>query len=261
MEITSLSEFKEELFCLNYELNALAGQSLRRESERWVYKFMFPDVEEEHLSRYNFAKKYCEEKRVLDMACGCGYGSFILATQSNSKEVTGVDLDVESIRYGEHRYKHQKIKRFVDDAVKFKANSKFDVIISFETVEHIPTYNEFINNLIDNLEDNGKLIISSPIVNKTTNNCNNPYHVIEWTYNDFVKLLSENFFIEETYFQNITLVTDDIPPKTLSRRLVDKLLKIPHPKKRTPILFERNNNQYDVNAIVSGVQICVCRKK
>jgi 2-polyprenyl-3-methyl-5-hydroxy-6-metoxy-1,4-benzoquinol methylase len=103
----------------------------------------------------------------LDIACGCGYGTFLMA-EKGAESVIGVDLSEDAIRYGNHRYARQNLKRFVADATTFKHDYLFDVIVSFETIEHIPDYSGFIENLYHNLSDNGTLLISTPITKTTT---------------------------------------------------------------------------------------------
>ena len=75
-----------------------------------------------------------KDKNILDIACGSGFGSYIIATDGKAKQVIGVDLDNDAIRYANHKFHHDNIKRFVGDAVKFKYKEKFDIIISFETI-------------------------------------------------------------------------------------------------------------------------------
>ena len=56
----------------------------------------------EHVHRYAFARRYADGKRVLDAACGEGYGSALLATVA--REVTGVDIDEPTIAHARQTY-------------------------------------------------------------------------------------------------------------------------------------------------------------
>lgn len=254
----------EDIFCLNYEMKALSGITLRKESERWIPNFLYKLTEEEHLDRYNYIKNLAKDKNVLDIACGSGYGSYIIATEGNAKQVIGVDLDKDAIRYANHKFPHEKIKRNVEDAVKFKYKEKFDLIVSFETIEHIPDYLGFINNLYENLHDNGKLVISTPIRLSTTNKPINPYHVIEWSYQDFIKLLSERYNIEKTIMQNITLKINYFEKRSLIKRIIDKIKGI-RPKTITKTEFHQglinDFKNIDFSKLESGYIMCICNKK
>lgn len=193
----------EEIFCLNYELNTLANLVLRTDAERWVKNFIYPHIENEHLNRYLFLIDKVHNKKVLDIACGSGYGSYILASNSSPKKVVGVDLNKDSIRYANHRYPHKSVSRIVEDAIEFSSDEKFDIIICFETIEHIQKYDKLLKNLSTLLSENGCLFLSTPIVETTTSQCYNPHHVIEWSINDFEILVKEHFKIVNKYVQNI----------------------------------------------------------
>lgn len=261
METNSLLE---DIFCLNYEMKALSDITLRKESERWIPGFLYKVTEEEHLDRYNYIINLTKDKKVLDIACGSGFGSYIIATEGNAKYVIGVDLDNNAIRYANHKFQHDKIKRFVGDAVKFKYEEKFDIIISFETIEHIPDYKGFINNLHDNLNENGKLVISTPIIPFTTDKPINPYHVIEWSYQDFTILLSEHFNIEEIILQNICLKTNRFEKRGLFKKIKDKIRRtFLNSKSRIEyhngLIYDFKN--IDLSKLASGYVICICNKK
>lgn len=264
MEIINDNILKEEIFCLQYEMKALADIAIRKESERWIPGFLYKVTEEEHLERYDFVSKYVKDKTVLDIACGSGFGSYIMATKGRAKHVIGVDLDKDAIRYGKHKFQNKKIERFADNAVEFQYSEKFDCAVSFETIEHIPNYLDFLNNLHHNLHTEGQLIISTPVRAKTTHKPINPYHVIEWSFEDFLKLLEPLFSVDKILVQNINLNIDYFAKRTLIRRVKDKLKGVP------PAINTRNEyhsgifedySKFDMSKIDSGYIICICKKK
>src|SRR5450759_894493 len=93
----------------------------------------------EHASRYVFAAPLCIGKRVLDVACGEGYGAFMLARQG-ATEVIGVDISDEAIAIARHRFARDDVQFLIGDVLDLPAllgeQPPFDVIVSFETIEH-----------------------------------------------------------------------------------------------------------------------------
>ena len=250
-------DYTEEIFCLNFELRTMAQLVFHHEAERWLHGFMFGITEQEHLSRYNYIVKHVAGKRVLDVACGSGYGSYLLAAEGNADHVDALDLNAESIRYAEHRHSHPAVRRWVGDAEQYYKEGAYDVIISFETVEHLPNYVSFLENVARSLAPSGTFCVSTPITRATTTQCNNPYHVIEWSFADFQKLISSHFIVEEVYVQNIHLLKD-IPSASLLHRVRRKLSPPIQPKRS---VFERYTGQYEPNDIYHGYQVLVCKKK
>lgn len=248
----NLDNIQEELFCLKFENKALADIYFRNEAERWVYSYMYDNTEKEHLDRYNFVKPIVEGKKVLDIACGCGYGSYLIATEGKAKEVLGLDLNEDSIRYGNHRFSFPTINRIAGDAQEFLEENAYDVIVSFETVEHLPKFEQFLENMGKTLAKDGKFFISTPLTKETTTNNINPYHVIEWSFTDFQNLIKKYFNIEDVYIQNVIYRN--------KRSLFEILFKNKN-KKYKKIEFEKFSNQIDIKNIKEGYQMLVCGKK
>lgn len=116
----------------------------------------------QHLERYNFAAKFVRNKRVLDAACGSGYGSRILA-DSGALAVVGLDLDSPTIEYASQRYGGDSIRFCRADLNNDDlANYNFDVCVSFETVEHLDNPREFLTRIHSHLPSDGMLIASVP---------------------------------------------------------------------------------------------------
>jgi 2-polyprenyl-3-methyl-5-hydroxy-6-metoxy-1,4-benzoquinol methylase len=88
-----------------------------------------------HKARYEFARQYCSGRRVLDGACGTGYGSSIIG--EIAREVIGCDCSSEAIEYARSTYgrPHITFVRSFVESTPFP-DSSFHVVVSFETVEH-----------------------------------------------------------------------------------------------------------------------------
>lgn len=192
----------EELFCLKYELDALAEITLRNESERWIPGFIHQKTERDHIQRYELACKYVEYKDVIDIACGIGRGSYFLAQKGNARNVFGYDLSENAIRYAKHRNKHPHIKFEIKNAEQHVDIERYDVAVSFETIEHLKNYELFLRNIHTSLKTGGLLIISTPISNKEVDTKpKNPYHVQEWGFMSFQKIIEKYFKIDEIFVQ------------------------------------------------------------
>jgi SAM-dependent methyltransferase len=149
-----------------------------------------------HEKRYRFASLYCAGKNVLDAACGVGYGSAILAAEA--ARVTGIDLNAEAIAYARTRYAAPNIEFRVDDLLEPKLEDRsFDVVCSFETLEHLPDRGAFLGHVTRALRDEGMLILSTPRAEVTTESPSNPYHFVEYSRADFEALLHRYFDVVE----------------------------------------------------------------
>lgn len=121
-------------------------------------------IDERHKQRYNFARDYCNNKNVLDIACGCGYGSYILSEQAS--KVTGLDCSEEAIDYANKYYSSQNSSfhqfNLLEDDCKHLLN-KFDIVVSFETIEHLDLeVFSTCRKLLSFLKTDGLLICSHP---------------------------------------------------------------------------------------------------
>ena len=264
MEIEKkLEKLNEEIYCLNYELKTLSELYCYNHAERWVNKFMHKKVEKEHIDRYMHILKYTKNKLVLDSACGAGYGTYLISTKGEAKNIIGVDLDKDAIRYGNYRYPNNNINRFVADATIFSYDNKFDVIVSFETIEHVTEYNKLLENYYKNLNDDGILLISTPITIVTTTKPSNPYHIIEWNFHDFHKLVNSHFTIQEIILQNIVIKKGELSffkkvINTIYKKVANKIV---FNNKIQGKEFEVFSNQYDMNLCQEGYQMLVLEKK
>jgi 2-polyprenyl-3-methyl-5-hydroxy-6-metoxy-1,4-benzoquinol methylase len=90
------------------------------------------EIKKDHVNRYRFAKQHVTG-RVLDAACGCGYGSKILL--ENAVEAVGVDDSIEAIEWAREFFRGpQFINGKIEEA---PWTGKFETIVSLETLEHI----------------------------------------------------------------------------------------------------------------------------
>ncbi len=144
----------------------------------------------EHLVRYQFASRFVKDKKVLDVACGSGYGSRILAL-AGAEKVVGMDKNPEAVK----KSKSLELANLIykeGDAEKIDAgNGEFDVVVSFETVEHLHNQESYALELSRVISDDGLVLVSTP--NKDVFGNKNPFHVKELAKVEFEALLKKFF--------------------------------------------------------------------
>lgn len=145
-----------------------------------------------HEKRYRFALPYCADKRVLDAACGVGYGTAILIERA--AEVVGVDVSEQAIEYARARYGSPRTSfRVVDLLDPGFGEEVFDVVVSFETIEHLPDRDTYLSHVTAALRSDGLYIVSTPRADETTEEPENPFHCVEYSHADFERLLRRYF--------------------------------------------------------------------
>ncbi|MBA3569541.1 MAG: methyltransferase domain-containing protein [Pyrinomonadaceae bacterium] len=148
----------------------------------------------EHVHRYAIATRLAVGKRAVDVACGEGYGANLLARTAST--VVGIDLDQPTIEHANRKYRRQNLKFLVGSCEELPLESRsVDLVVSFETIEHVQEQEQFLNEIKRVLIPGGLLIISSPDKEEYSgvNGAKNPFHQSELYHRDFAKLLMSNF--------------------------------------------------------------------
>lgn len=148
----------------------------------------------EHLHRYALAIEICKNKKVLDIACGEGYGANLLSLVAS--EVIGIDVDSTTINNAKRKYFAQNISFQKGSILEIPVNNDyFDIIVSFETLEHVSDHEKTISELKRVLHPDGILLISTPdklsYSEKTGNR--NIFHKKELYKTEFMSLLKAYF--------------------------------------------------------------------
>jgi len=159
----------------------------------------------EHYHRYAFAKNLVKGKKVLDAACGEGYGSHLLSKYAS--KVTGLDIDKQSIEHANNKYKTSNLS-FVEGSCSQLpfADGNFDVVVSFETLEHLEQQAEMLEEFKRVLTKDGILIISTPDKQHYSDATGfvNEYHVKELYKQEFKDLLNQHWQQQVWYAQAMT---------------------------------------------------------
>ena len=158
-----------------------------------------PDVPEEnywfqrHLVVYEWIRRRVGGLRVVDMACGEGYGSDVLSRSAGS--VVGVDANPEAHQHAKARYTRPGL-RFERDMIQTFAEP-CDAIVFLQTIEHVPEPGELLEHFKRILDPGGVAYISTPnvltLAPEGAERSGNPWHVHEYRAEEFRALLNEHF--------------------------------------------------------------------
>lgn len=149
----------------------------------------------EHWHRYHYALPLAAGRDVLDVACGAGYGSALLAGRARS--VCGVDRSLQAVAHAAAAYRDVARAHFVAGdcgALPF-APASFDMVVTFETVEHITAQEQFLDEVVRVLRPDGLLVLSSPNrpVYSPGGASTNPFHARELDHDELALLLAPRF--------------------------------------------------------------------
>lgn len=210
---------------------------------------------QEHIDRYNFAVPFIHNKMVADVACGSGYGSHLLASKK-AKKVIGLDCDRKTILYAKKRYPIHNVGYKVGDANNLPFTSaSIDVVVSFETIEHIKKPTEFLNEAKRVLKKSGLLIISTP--NKKYSIGDNPFHIREYDLKEFNQILSK-YFRKITYYGQRPVFQLIMPLyRLLSQVLPSTLLPFLHMRPWERLDIRKLYNMHDDGYVYF---IAICKK-
>jgi ubiquinone/menaquinone biosynthesis C-methylase UbiE len=160
----------------------------------------------EHWHRYHFAARWAAGKRVLDVACGEGYGSALLAR--HALQVTGVDVAQAAIDHAQREYAHLANAKFVRASCTAipLPDASIDVAVSFETLEHIAEQEAVLDELARVLTPGGVLELSCPNKLEYTDRRNfaNEFHVKELYREELAALVAPRFPHAQWYGQRPT---------------------------------------------------------
>ncbi|WP_435008487.1 class I SAM-dependent methyltransferase [Tundrisphaera lichenicola] len=168
-------------------------------TERMVPEDAHARIFWEHVARYRFAKDHVVGKRVLDIACGEGYGAAGLA-MAGASSVVGVDLSPEACEHARAKY---GLDARVGNAQAIPLPDRsVDLVVSFETIEHVENPDQFLRECARVLVPEGVLILSTP--NRPVYSGEgplNPFHQSELDEGEFVGLLESRFRSVRLYSQ------------------------------------------------------------
>ena len=151
----------------------------------------------EHLFRYQWAEQHIRAPmKVLDLACGTGFGSALVA-RAVGVSVIGGDVDPPSLAAAAAEFGTESGPHFaaMDGTRLPLPDRSLDLVLSFETVEHIEQYQEFVGELARILKKGGTLLLSTPnrLVSSSDGVIHNPFHTQEFDMAELGRVLSGHF--------------------------------------------------------------------
>ena len=148
----------------------------------------------EHLHRYLLACELAAGKTVLDIACGDGYGSAMLARYA--AQVTGVDIDTPTVERARGKYVADNLRFLQGSATDMPLeDDSVDLVVSFETIEHLTEQDRMLCEIRRVLRPEGFLLISSPDKYEYSDvpGYHNEFHLKELYCQEFEELLQKHF--------------------------------------------------------------------
>ena len=179
--------------------------------ERGLHMDMTRDTGERsdaHIIRYQWACNYIKPgDRVLDAACGLGYGGHVVRHLTHAAKVVGIDSSDYAIDYA------RKAFPCAEDRAEYRAgllpaalaeypDGSFEVIISFETLEHVEQPQQLLQEFYRLLTPGGRVIVSIPNDwSDETGEDPNPFHFHVYDWNRLKSELNAHFILEDAFAQ------------------------------------------------------------
>jgi ubiquinone/menaquinone biosynthesis C-methylase UbiE len=205
----------------------------------------------EHLHRYAIAFDFIKGKNILDIASGEGYGSHLMS--KIAANVSGVDIDNESVNNANKKYKADNLIYIQGSATQIPFEDyEFDVVVSFETIEHLTDHETMISEIKRVLKKDGILIISTPDKKYYSDlrNFNNQFHVKELYKDEFQNLLKKYFHYCDLYIQLYLKGISIISPENLESKIQDNIFSGDYNN-----VVKINLNPLYLVAVVSNAQL------
>ena len=160
----------------------------------------------EHIHRYAVILDVLKGKDVLDVACGEGYGTAMIADVA--RYVTGVDISNEAVNHASTTYRKDNLVFREGSAINLDfRDASFDVVVSFETLEHLREQEKMLAEIRRVLRPDGFLVISSPNrpIYMEERGEHNEFHVKELDFNELDHLLKASFPVVRYFGQRMLM--------------------------------------------------------
>ena len=203
-----LKNLEDAIWTMSEEAHSFAISSNGQVMERIIESSVPKTTLDEHLNRYKFALPFVKNKKILDMACGTGYGTNYLRQYGDIISAIGLDFDPLAVRYAQLKYANNVVSFAQGNACVKWTSEIFETIISFETIEHVPDPDAMLTNVTQMLAPNGTFLVSTPIRQNGSllDKPANQFHIREWNQEEFSTLLHKYFDEVEMFGQIFPLI-------------------------------------------------------
>ncbi|MGD9702316.1 MAG: class I SAM-dependent methyltransferase [Acidimicrobiia bacterium] len=229
-----------------------------------------PWVHREHVARWEFASGFVSGRRVADCACGVGDGTAMFAS-AGAASVRAFDVSPDAVAATTQRCAALDTVEVAEASAAALPleDASIDVFVCLETIEHVADDHRLVEELARVVADDGVLICSTPnrsvtMPGKTISDAPwNPFHVREYSHEEFATLLGARFGTIEMFGQNprrgwrvrVMAALGRVLPGNLGGRLTS-VLKLPR------LAFDREHHHAVVNLPAGGTceyLVAVCR--
>ena len=214
MRMVSFGHLEQDPFPRTMIYEPVPDESLRQFDRDWLERSRLLHMDhlratgrraDAHLARYHLACDWVRAgDRVLDAACGMGYGARMLASASAAERVLGADLSNDAVRYATANHGSARTAFTCEDATTLDslAPGSVDFIASFETLEHVPDPEAMLERFHEALSPGGRIIVSVPNMWVNEHGVDpNPHHLHVYSREKVLAQLSKRFTVERVWRQ------------------------------------------------------------
>lgn len=108
-------------------------------------------------------------RTILDVGCGCGFHDVAFAQSDFVERVDAIDYSPRSIERAEISYSHPKVRRWVADLREFPAETQYDLVASFQVIEHLDAPQDYLAMCTRVCRSGGVVAIATPNLNRLHN--------------------------------------------------------------------------------------------
>lgn len=172
-------------------------------------------IEADHMSRYHWAAQFAGGRRVLDAGCGTAFGTVVLS-RAGAEATIGIDI-AGDVLDAARKEMPPEVRLEVGDVRRLDfPDDSFDLVVCFETIEHVEEAERVLDEFRRVLTDDGLLIVSTP--NRNVSVKGNPYHVHEFTPEELASTLGARFKRVVLYRQSTWVASGIFDDKRFATR-------------------------------------------
>lgn len=168
--------------------------------ERIDPRFSPAEFLQEHAARYVLAARYCAGKTVLDVASGIGYGTDYL--QKRGAQAVGLEIDESAIAFARTKYTGPTYSQGSADRMSPGWSESYDVVVSFETIEHLSDPGVFLGEVTRCLRPGGLFLCSTPNRSLYLFQGRNRFHTKEFYFGEFLSFVGSRLRVVEVLGQS-----------------------------------------------------------